>query len=328
MAHNLLQDTMAFVGAPAWHGLGRRVPSCVSAAEMIQAANLDWKVRKEPALGARMVDRTRSIYSRYAILRSRVGRETTDVQLAVVGGEYQPLQNADAFRFFEPFIDAKWADFHTAGALGDGERVWVLAKLAGDILIGKSDAIERFLLLSNTHDGSGAVTVRFTPIRVVCQNTLNYAMTGGKSLIAIRHTRNIHDNLAKAQAAQLKKLVDRVFGDAQTLFGRMAMRKIQIADIDRYLNLLFPKTKTQKAKGTESDRRARIKTILDDKTVTPEESRNSLWGLYNAVVRDEDFRASRKANADARLERVWFGPGQDLKLKALKIARAQLRLAA
>ena len=102
-----------------------------------------------------------------------VDREKEAVALGLVSNRYVPLQNIEAFSFFEPFIHNGWAQFHTAGALGNGERVWVLAKLDGQIVIGKDDAIDRYLLLSNKHDGTGAVSIRFTPIRVVCQNTLN-----------------------------------------------------------------------------------------------------------------------------------------------------------
>ena len=328
MPHDLFQDRMAFVGETPWHRLGTEIPPDVTAAQMISAANLDWEVQKEPAPGARMIGSEKKHYDRYVMLRDPVGEETEAVALAIVGKGYEPLQNIDAFKFFEPFVEDKWAIFHTAGALGNGERVWVLARLNEQIIVGENDAIDRYLLLSNSHDGSGAVTIRFTPIRVVCQNTLNYAKKGGKGIIAVRHTRHIRKNLAKAQAKELKRVVHTVFQEAETLFGSMAMREIRAEDVDRYLDVLFPRTKRQKARNGQPERWFRIKDILDDEAVTPRETRGTLWALYNAVVRDEDFRATREATADARLERVWFGRGQNLKLKALALARRQLQAAA
>src|SRR6476646_208313 len=161
MAHALFQDRMAYVGETPWHGLGKKVPATVNASEMICAANLNWSVDKLPAPGARLLDPENEIYERYLIVRQPVGDEAEGMALALVGRGYEPLQNVDAFTFFEPFIDNKWATFETAGALGNGERVWVLARLNGDMIIAADDVVERYLLLSNTHDGSGAVTVRF-----------------------------------------------------------------------------------------------------------------------------------------------------------------------
>jgi phage/plasmid-like protein (TIGR03299 family) len=328
MPHDLFQNTMAYVGELPWHGLGQRVPADVNAAAMIAAANLNWQVCKRPAPGARQINADPPIYDRYLIVRERVGEETEDVALALVGKGYEPLQNSDAFSFFAPFIESKWAKFHTAGALRRGERVWVLARLSGDIAIAGDDVIERFLLLSNSHDGSGAVTIRFTPIRVVCQNTLSLAVKSGSGVISVRHTKHIAANLAKAQAEEMKRIIDKVFADAEQLFGRMALHRMGAKDSDGFLELLFPRTENQKEKGKEPERWERIKEILEDGRFTPLKTRGTLWALYNAIIRDEDYRKSRTEAADGRLDRVWFGSGNDLKLKALQAARQQMRRAA
>jgi hypothetical protein len=204
MPHNLFNGRLAFVDVP-WHKLGTRVPASVTAAEMIEAAGLAWKVTLPPAPGARLIDPDSSTYDRYLIIREPFGDETEGVALGLVGSGYVPLQNLEAFSFFEPFIRNGWATFHTAGALGNGERVWVLAKMSGQIMIGRDDPIDKYLLLSNTHDGTGAVSIRFTPIRVVCQNTLNWAEEGGSSVISVRHSKNIAKRLKDAQDRELKQ---------------------------------------------------------------------------------------------------------------------------
>ncbi|MGH6663216.1 MAG: DUF932 domain-containing protein [Rhodospirillales bacterium] len=328
MPHNLFQDSMAFVGEVPWHGLGVQVPPSVTAAEMIRKANLDWKVSKVPARGARIMGADAQVYDRYLVIRDGARNERSSVDLAIVGAAYEPLQNSEAFAFFEPFIDNKWGQFHTAGALGNGERIWVLVKMNGQIRVDRDDAVDKFLLLSNSHDGTSAVTVRFTPIRVVCQNTLNYAMRRSSGVVSVRHTKHVAKNLAKAQAKKLKEVVDKVFADAEDLFGNMVARTLKASDTDRFLELLLPKTKNQKNENQQPARWMRIKAILDDSSVTPPQTRNTLWALYNAIVRDEDYRATREAQADARLERVWFGRGRDLKVKALKAARRHLAKAA
>jgi phage/plasmid-like protein (TIGR03299 family) len=271
--------------------------------------------------------RREGAYDRNLIVRDPVGGEKEGVVLGLVGSRYVPVQNTEAFAFFEPFIANHWASFHTAGALGNGERVWVLAQLSDKILVAGDDVIDKFLLLSNTHDGSGAVTIRFTPIRVVCQNTLNLAMENGSAVISVRHTKNITANLKKAQAVELKHIIDRVFSEAEMLFGNMAARSLNADDTDRFLDLLFPRTDTQRRADQEPERWARVRAVLDDQTVTPAQTRDTLWGLYNAIIRAEDYRASRQSGA-ARLERVWFGSGHDLKFKALNLARSRLQQAA
>jgi phage/plasmid-like protein (TIGR03299 family) len=209
------------------------------------------------------------------------------------------------------------AALRPAGALGNGERVWVLAKLKGQMVVGRDDTIDRYLLLSNTHDGSGAVSVRFTPIRVVCQNTLNIAMKKGAGVISIRHTRHLTDHLAKAQAQELMLIIDKVFDDAAKLFDEMARRNRSTKETEGLLSSLFPRTKRDR----EPERWGRIRTILDDADVTPPETKGTLWGVYNAIVREEDYRRTREASSEARLARVWFGSGSDLKLRALARGR-------
>jgi phage/plasmid-like protein (TIGR03299 family) len=317
MAHNLFQNRMAFVGQTPWHGLGTRVSGSVTAEEMCSKAGLDWNVYKRAAPGARRLDAKSMSYDRYLILREPVKPESAPVALGLVTSAYQPLQNTKAFAFFEPFIASGFASFHTAGALGKGERVWVLAKLKGQIVVERNDEVDRYLLLSNTHDGSGAVSVRFTPIRVVCQNTLNLAMKKGSGVISIRHTRHLTQHLANAQAHELTVIIDKVFDDAAKVFGEMARMRLSIKETEDFLNSLFPRTKT----GREPDRWGRIRAIMDDTSVTPPATRDTIWGLYNAIVRDEDFRASREASAESRLARVWFGSGGDLKLRALALGR-------
>jgi len=324
MAHNLFQNTMAYVDETPWHRLGERVHESVTSKEMCRAAGLDWAIRKEPAPGARILNLKKQTYERYLVFRDPVKDEVAPVALGLVGERYELLQNAEAFSFFEPFIESGFASFHTAGALGNGERVWVLAKIKGEMKISAEDIVDRFLLLSNSHDGTGALTIRFTPIRVVCQNTLNIALKRGSGVISIRHTRNLSQNLAKAQQEELKHVIEKVFGEAQAVFCKMAERRLSGAEPTRVLEGIFPR----KDKDKEPDRWVRVRGVLNDENVTPIETKDTLWGLYNAIIRDEDYRQSRESTTEARLSRVWFGSGCDLKLQAFTACREFLEEAA
>jgi phage/plasmid-like protein (TIGR03299 family) len=321
MPHDLFKGKMAWVDQVPWHGLGTKVPAEISAADMIRAANLAWSVSVRPAPGARRLKR--DIYDHYLIERDPVELEKEKVVLGLAGRRYTPLQNVDAFGFFEPFIKNKWATFCTAGALGNGQRVWVQAQFSGEIVITPRDKIQKFILLSNSHNGSGAVKILFTPIRVVCQNTLNFSLKNQHSLTikSISHTKHIAERLVGARTDALKRVIDSVFSEAETLFSRMAGLKIDADDTAQFLKLLFPQTGRLKTSDEKSARWERVLATLDDNRITPSETRNTLWALYNAVVWDEDYRSSRESDRGARLERVWFGRGQELKIRALNIAQ-------
>jgi phage/plasmid-like protein (TIGR03299 family) len=319
MAHNLFQNKMAFVDDVPWHGLGTRVAADISANEMCRAAGLDWQVWKDPAPGAKLRKSDPEIFDRYLILREAVGNETEDAALGMVGPNYEVLQNDEAFQFFEPLIHSGYAEFHTAGALGNGERVWVLVKLKENIVVTKNDEIERYVLLSNNHSGSGAVSVRFTPIRVVCQNTLNLAFKDNAATISIRHTKFVARNLIDSAADELKGKIEATFAHAQRQFSKMAATSVKLDESLLILEKIFPRTAIQIKRKEVPERWQLIEKILDDREISPENTRDTVWGLYNAITRYEDYRLTRESAAEARLDRIWFGSGQDLKLRALSV---------
>jgi phage/plasmid-like protein (TIGR03299 family) len=158
---------------------------------MIVAADLNWEVELRPIMfQGRQPSRKPQ---RCQLLRKARTSAEAELPLAVVGSRYQPLQNSEAFEFFDPIVGKNAAVFETAGALGYGERVWVLAKVPGDMHIVGDDCCTKYLLLSNSHDGQGSVAIKFTPIRVVCQNTLILALETGEKAYAVRHTKHMDE---------------------------------------------------------------------------------------------------------------------------------------
>ena len=322
--HNLFQNKMGFVDEPPWHGLGRRVDSSVSAEDMLRAANLDWYVEKGPPPG---VVRGHE-QGRYMIWREPVGDEKDRVGLAFVGEAYEPVQNTQAFEFFDPFVEQNWVEFHTAGALGNGERVWVLARLKDRIAVGADDEVDRFLLLSNSHDGSEPVTVRLTPIRVVCQNTLSLAFGKSKAVAFARHTRRVREKLANIAEEQLQAMVDSAFHEASKTFGAMARHRLGEADFIRYLEAVLGRTEIQREQQREPERWGYVREILEDRNLTPAATAGTLWSLYNAVIAFEDYRTPRnETTPTARLRRVWFEGGTDVKIRALREAQSLIKAA-
>ena len=156
MGHGIWNNSghasMMYVGKEPWHGLGTKLSKPATSAEAIKAAHLDWDVTLKPVAA---VDGYREypIKNRFAIVPCD-GWGTTDCPVfGLVGRGYTPLQNREAFAFFDPIAGKDAAIYHTAGALGRGERIWILAKLPGHICVAGDDITEKFLLLSNSHEG-------------------------------------------------------------------------------------------------------------------------------------------------------------------------------
>jgi phage/plasmid-like protein (TIGR03299 family) len=213
---------MFYIDEVPWHGLGTRLDKPATAQEAIQAARLDWKVKKIPLFaGSKHIP----VPDRFAIVR-RTGDQIqkSDPVLGVVSNEYTPLQNSEAFSFFDPIVGQNAAIYHTAGALGLGERVWILAKLPGQIRVVGDDITEKYLLLSNSHDGKSSVQIKFTPVRVVCQNTLTLALTDGSSVFRVSHYSNIHQKLE--QAHQMLGLINERFEGIEQTFQAMSRVKL------------------------------------------------------------------------------------------------------
>jgi phage/plasmid-like protein (TIGR03299 family) len=230
----------------------------------------------------------------------------------------------DAFSFFDPIVDQKTATFETAGALGAGERIWVLAKMPEVIEVVRGDACAKYLLLSNTHSGQGAVIVKFTAIRVVCQNTLLWALKDGQQAFRVQHSLKMADRLA--EVSRLMAAAKAAYEQAANAFARLAETPIKDdAMLDDYLSALFPRTEAQNKQTGDPPKWAEIKKLLDEKDdLQMPGVQGTLWAAYNAVTCFEDWRVARDQTSSKRLDRIWFGSGADLKVKALNEA---LRLA-
>jgi phage/plasmid-like protein (TIGR03299 family) len=335
MAHNLFRKNMAYVGQVPWHGLGTKVPADVNAEEMIKAAGLDWPVEKRPARGASVVWARKPAhltlgavippdaevrYNRYELVRPPYDGQPNETVLGIVTDRYEPLQNADAFAFFDPIVDQKRACFETAGALGDGERIWVMAKMPGDIEVVRGDSCQKYLLLSNTHTGQGSVVVKFTAIRVVCQNTLMMSLDDGQAAFRVRHSKLMSDRLN--EVGQLIATANAVYAAAATLFRAMAAMKLEADGFDKYLELVSPRSDAQKAKREEPERWRHVRQLFQShEDLQLDGVRGTLWGAYNAITYFEDHKSIEHESAASRLDRVWFGGGAGVKLKALDKAR-------
>jgi phage/plasmid-like protein (TIGR03299 family) len=313
-------ESMAYYGNTPWHGLGTKVQKGITAEEMIKAAGLDWKVEMKPARGALVNKKGKA--SRYEIVRRpRPDTKEEEILLGVVSKRYRPLQNNEAFEFFDPIVGEEKAYYETAGSLGQGERIWVMAKLPGAIEVVRGDECWKYLLLSNTHTGSGSVIVKFTSVRVVCQNTLMLAMEDGQKAFRVRHSKIMQYRLD--EVADLISTSQKIYIEAEKLFKRLTQIQITKVILESYLESIFPRTKEQKARKINPPRWLYIQKLFETgPDLQIPGVRGTLWGAYNAITQFEDYRqTSDDEENESRLERTWFGASAETKLKALAKAR-------
>ncbi len=318
MAHNI--NSMAYYGDTPWHTLGKKIPLRATAAEMIVAAGLNWKVEARGARGA--AEDKKGRFSKYEILRLPNLNQTEEILLGVVKSHnYVPLQNSEAFKFFDPVIGESKAVFETAGALGHGECIWALAKMPEVMEVVPGDHCMRYLLLSNRHDGKGAVTVKFTSVRVVCQNTLMMALKDGQNAYKVKHSKIMSERLS--EVGKILGMAREVYEECGELFKRMAKTSLAKNMLDEFLEAIYPRTKKQKENKERSEKWEQIDKLLNerDDLLLPKVE-GTLWAAYNAVTYLEDYRQLKMPEEPyARLNRIWFGAGAKTKLDALNAAR-------
>lgn len=321
MAH--LVENMFSVGEVPWHGLGRIVKEAPSAEEAIRLAGLDWRIQEHPiSFGTAngMEIKNTPIGGYKALVRS----DNSGV-LSVMKDSYQPLQNSEAFKFFDPYIEQGFASFETAGSLKDGKVIWVLAKLnKAPIEVGRGDEVNKFLLLSNSHDGTMAVRTGFTPVRVVCNNTLTAAHGSSKSqLIRVMHTKNLKYNLENVQ--QMVNAYDARFEATAEQYKRLASKQINSKDLEKYVNIIFELRPNGDER--EKSRAAKMQEIItglfeNGAGAHLKSARGTMWGAYNAVTNYLTHHASK--DSEQRLQSNWFGSYQRKNEDALNEALVEV----
>lgn len=178
----------------AWHGLGQILnQDIVTAREAMIAGGANFEVRKARAYAELENGMFLPSDNHYLTYRTDINKI-----LGQVGEDYEVVQNIEAFDFIDNIIIGKEATFETAGVLGNGARIFVTAKLPSYVKLGGNDVIDKYIVFTTTHDGTGKIIAAITPIRVVCNNTLQMALTGCQHKIAFKHTRKVHDRIAMA----------------------------------------------------------------------------------------------------------------------------------
>lgn len=269
MAANV--ETMFYTRETPWHGLGTRVEVAPTSADALRMAGLDWEVLQE----AIYTDAGDKIAGYKANVRS-----TDKKVLGVVTDRYKVIQNAEAFAFTDSLL-GEGVRYETAGSLAEGKKVWLLARLPREYIIG-GERISPYLVFSNTHDGSGAVRVAVTPVRVVCNNTLNLALNTAKRSWSMIHTGDIKGKIQEAKDTLF--MAEEYMDNLGKEFERL--RQIQMTDeqVREYIELLLPVeknasiTQLRNIKKLREDMASRYFDAPDLQTVG-----NNAYRFINAV---------------------------------------------
>lgn len=335
MAHNINYNSSTgnysffSVKQKAWHNLGQTVQDYPTSAEAIRHAQLDYEVAKTPLYTKalpkeEMQDGTVASGAELHVpdYFSTIRTDSNTV-LGVVGKDYHIVQNREAFSFFDAIVGGgEGILYETAGALGNGERIFITAKLPDYIRVGSGDDVtEKYIFLTTSHDGSGSITAAFTPIRIVCQNTLNASLRNMSNVVRIRHTSGAKQRLDDAH--KVMGLANTLSSQLEDIFNHWAKVKVKDAEVKKLIQLaLCPNRETLEMLKTGADDSvsAIFRNTVEDAfayamasdTQQMETTKGTLYGAYNAVTGYyQNVRTYR--DDEAKLQSIVMGGTAQLK---------------
>ena len=299
----------AFVDAfgPAWHLKGQVFGRQMTSEECIREALLDFQVGKLPAQITLPDGTVRQIPGKYGTYRTDTGQP-----FGTVGGRYEIVQNVEAFEFFDAIVGKGEAIYETAGALYNGESIFITAKLPDYIKVGK-DEIEKYIFLKSTHDGSGSIVAAFSSTRIVCANTLNVALGNMTNKVSIRHTKDA--KLKLQQAHRIMGISNQLSKELEEAFNVMAKKSITDDKVkDLIKQIIAPKIKeeaTEEEKELLSTRSLnKINEVfaytMGHHTQQTEATKGTVFGFLNGITGYYQ-NVKKWKNADDKIDSIHTG---------------------
>lgn len=305
MSHEF--ETGFFVRLPAWHRLGTVLKESPTIKQALILSGLNWRVLENPVYQHKNGQKL--------ILSKELIRDIDSRVLGVVKPEYVPLQNQNVFDWFEPLLRKGDIELEAAGSLQDGQRIWILAKLKNnEAQILKEDWVRPYLLLHNSHDGSTAAWIQFTPIRVVCKNTLNGAVNNRfgdllkKKALSLPHTLEISEQLERIR--NLVDLTKQEFKISVEEYRSMSNQEITEELLTTYFGSVLG-TSQPTSHPAWSQLIVNFETGVGNKGKT-------LWDAYNAITEWIDYQQEK--SLESLLYSSWFGAGARIRYNAHKNA--------
>ncbi len=306
-------ETMAYAGEVPWHGLGTKVSSDLSPNQIMVKAGLDWSVTKLPT------------YAKVGDMEVPTGQEalvrsSDNKVLTQVGKNWYPVQNEEAFEFFSEYCLAGDMSMETAGSLRDGKMIWGLAKVKESFDVGKNDQVDSYLLFANPHEYGKSIDIRFTPIRVVCNNTLSMALASVKNQGAKLNHRKAFD---ADSVKETMGLASEKFSQYKDVAQFLASKNFSAKALVQYYNEVFPRT-YQGKKEIKVEQFKDLSTSGQDAYAVLETQpgadmgAGTWWQALNSVTYLTDHKLGKEA--DSRMASAWFGRNQTRKIKAVEKA--------
>lgn len=311
-------ETMAYTNEVPWHGLGVAVGADMSALEMMVAAGCDWEVAKFDTFFRTGPQGKAGTVTGKTGLQALVRLSDHQVLSPNVGRDWEPLQNRDAFEFFHEFVTAGKMTMETAGSLKDGRNVWALAKVGESFEVFGGDLVESYLLFSNSHRYGESIKVDFTPIRVVCNNTLTLALKSkSKRAVTVNHRTAFDPEQVKELMGIASAQLD-TYKEAALVLGKKHAKEEQVVE---YFKAIFPvHAKSGEAKR-EISKLASQAMLVHETAPGAQYATGTWWHAYNSVTYMVDHVLCKAA--DTRLFNSWLGSTRQTKVDALELALKQ-----
>jgi phage/plasmid-like protein (TIGR03299 family) len=310
VSSNVLQiETSATVGKCPW-GIGTEVSNDLTPIQMMQKAGVDWTVEKIPSFVNHNGEQVAT--GMEALVRS-----TDSKVLTQVGGNWNPVQNEQAFEFFNDYCSAGDMEMSSAGSLKDGKMVYALAKVKESFDILGGDQVDSYLLFSNPHEYGKSIDVRFTPVRVTCMNSLALALKGTSvNSTKINHRKAFDPEQVKVTMG----LAHEKFDQYKVMAELLSKRQFTADTLIQYYNSLFPSQAPAAEVKTYNDLAPNAKKAFELLETQPgaEYGRGSWWQAFNSVTYLTDHQLGR--SADGRMTSAWFGANQVKKKRAAELA--------
>ena len=318
---------------PAWHGLGVVLDECPDSNTALKEGSLLWDVEQhqlQAQIKREELDNEGNTQNTYDTIPipGRVAniRSDNNMVLGIVSKHYKVVQNTEAFKFMDDLLESgEIVKYESAGSLKGGKVVWVLARMPGDIEITDKDIVQKYVLFTNSHDGSKAIQALPTSVRVVCWNTLNLALEKESKVLSIRHMGNLQSKLKEART--VLGLTDKRFNEFSDRAKALMSTDLSHDEIKDYFNSLYPDREEAKYNTRRENIRNRLMELVDEPTQTLPGMSGTAWAAWNAVTQyidhestvygqTDDLRAENKMNS------TMLGHGNRIKTKAMEMALA------
>lgn len=322
-------NSIMYYGEKPWHGIGTELDHPATAAEAIKAAKLDWEVKAFPVFAGIPDISDNSKINEFIPVKdtkATIRLDTKDI-LGIVGRLYTPIQNIDAFSFFDSVVGEGKAIYHVSGVLGKGETIWILAKMPGEIrILQTDDIVEKYLLLTNSHNGRSTMKMFFSPIRVVCENTLSVANSeikqSGGNVVRIKHLPGVYEKVEAARV--ILGLVDKTYGELQRDYNKLASYPVNDEWLKIYIKALIPAKDERDVSTRTTNIRNEVLSCFESESNSLAGIKGSAWAAYNAASEWVDhfstYSKEKKKDTTTRLASIWLGRGAELKKTAFNLA--------